>query len=378
MEAPLTNNPEKIINQEKTIEITSNKNHLYKIILINEGYNLFIKATFVDSIQTLNYEERYSLESIKKNPFFGYFESIGEILKELIALIDDKKLTIVEENKEINLIFHLPIIKIKEIKFVVKEKEKNDKDRINELFNIVANLKKENQLLKDENMGFRNRIEKSEKDIQELIKRIDNYETRINQIEIENKKVLEKKEKDMKLKNIDSNILMDYETIDFINKRLKSQEILKNKEIKYNLLYRASKDGDLAKTFHEKCDNKPQILAVFKTTKGFTFGGYTEIGYKGNGGAIQDNSAFFFSCDLKKIYNVKKGYTAIFWGEDHGPVFGKTTTIICVCGKMFDYNCCTCSVASSCFEGIESDYEITGGEANFRLQEIEVYQILYQ
>lgn len=38
MEAPSVNKKENIINKEKTIEITSNKNNLYKIILINENH----------------------------------------------------------------------------------------------------------------------------------------------------------------------------------------------------------------------------------------------------------------------------------------------------------------------------------------------------
>ena len=99
MEAPSANKKENIINKEKTIEITSNKNNLYKIILINEESSLLIKAKFVDSIQTLNFEERHSLESIKKNPFFNYYESIDEILEELFSLIDNKKIKLIEESK---------------------------------------------------------------------------------------------------------------------------------------------------------------------------------------------------------------------------------------------------------------------------------------
>ena len=376
MEAPSVNEKENIINKEKTIEITSNKNNLYKIILINEESSLLIKAKFVDSILTLNFEERYSLESIKKNPFFNYYESIDEILEELFSLIDNKKIKLIEENKQIILIFQLPIHKIKEIKFSLKEKEKNDKDRINELFDIVLNLKKENQMLKEENLNFKNRLEKNEKEIQELVKRIENYENKINSIEIENKKVLAIKEKELKLKNIDSKILTNYDYIELINKRLKNKEILKEKEVIYKLLYRASRDGDEAKIFHEKCDNKHQIVAVFKTTKGLIFGGYTEKGYKGSGNGTEDDNAFFFFFFLKKIYNVKKGRPAIFDKSGSGPTFGNGITIINVWDKMFDYNCETCDVNSSCFDGINSDYEINAGEQYFHLQEIEVYQIL--
>ena len=86
----------------------------------------------------------------------------------------------------------------------------------------------------------------------------------------------------------------------------------------------------------------------------------------------------FFSCDLKKIYNVKKGKTAIYDYQSHGPTFGASTTIINVYGKMFDCNCSTCPIRSSCFDGINSDYEINNGEEYFKLLEIEVFQILYK
>ena len=80
---------------------------------------------------------------------------------------------------------------------------------------------------------------------------------------------------------------------------------------------------------------------------------------------------------LKKIYDVKKDRTAIFDNPTYGPTFGNFTTIICVANKMFNYNCITCPVKESCFEGMSSDFEITGGEKTFRLQEIEVFQIYF-
>ena len=45
---------------------------------------------------------------------------------------------------------------------------------------------------------------------------------------------------------------------------------------------------------------------------------------------------------------------------------------------MFNYNCSTCDVKSSCFDGISSDYEISNGDRQFQLSEIEVFQILYE
>ena len=150
-----------------------------------------------------------------------------------------------------------------------------------------------------------------------------------------------------------------------------------NKNIIYTLLYKATRDGDDSKVFHQKCDNNHQIIVFFKTTKGFVFGGYTEKGYTGNGNGIIDNNAFFFFCDKKKVYKVKQNKTAIYDGLSYGPTFGYCTTIICVLNNFLSYKCCTTTVSSSTFDGLNTDYEITNGEEYFYLQEIEVYKILF-
>ena len=285
-----------IKNKEKTLTIISNKNNLYEIKLLNEISYLLIKASNSNSLETLKFEEKFSLEYIKKNPFFSYFESIDEILEELFSLLDNKKFNLIEENEQIDLIILLPVHKIKEIKFSLKQREKSDKDKFNELYDIIRNLKEENNNLK-------NRVDNNENLIKELINRIKILEAKEQEREKEKQK---QKEVELKLKAIDSNIIKSIENFEFIDKLLKDKEPFRNKEIKYNLLYRATRDGDNCSIFHEKCDNKNQVLVIFKTRKGLIFGGYTEIGYKGSGNGIVDNNAFFFSCDLKKYIMLKK------------------------------------------------------------------------
>ncbi len=45
--------------------------------------------------------------------------------------------------------------------------------------------------------------------------------------------------------------------------------------------------------------------------------------------------------------------------------------------KMFDGQSYICKMSQSYFNGITSDFEINNGEKYFNIQEIEVYQILY-
>ena len=50
-----------------------------------------------------------------------------------------------------------------------------------------------------------------------------------------------------------------------------------NKPIRFNLLFRMSRDGSTAINFHAKCDFKGKPLTLIETTDGKRFGGYTSL-----------------------------------------------------------------------------------------------------
>ena len=45
------------------------------------------------------------------------------------------------------------------------------------------------------------------------------------------------------------------------------------------LIYRASKDGFTAKSFHTKVDNAGAVIVIIKSKNGNVFGGYTAMGF---------------------------------------------------------------------------------------------------
>ena len=116
------------------------------------------------------------------------------------------------------------------------------------------------------------------------------------------------KKNNITLNKIDSKIITKIEELEFLEKRLKNNEILMKKNIIYKLLYRATRDGNDAQIFYKKCDNIMETLAIIKTTKGMRFGGYTEkkwiisspttTFYKDYKGIC-----FCFSLDLFRIYD---------------------------------------------------------------------------
>jgi len=91
-----------------------------------------------------------------------------------------------------------------------------------------------------------------------------------------------------KFKKMDSLILSAAQQISFL-----ACTGFENKS--FSLLWRGSRDGFDAATFHRLCDGKANTVTVIKNTNGFIFGGYTSIPWSSSGGYKTDSTAFLFS-----------------------------------------------------------------------------------
>ena len=343
--------------EQKIFELISDKGNKFIITFKTvKSSSLIITAIFDDGIIKEFYEAEFTIEKIKENKAFIIYDTIEEILAELVPLTEEKKVHIIEE--ELNLIkvkFDLPLQKYKNLDFILNEKKKSNEEKIDDLYNIIIGQNKEIKNLKLNLDNIKNDIK--------------NLENNLNQL---------KKGKEIKIYP-ESNIIKSNEEIDFILNRLKnSNKRLINKTIFLKLLFKATNDGQNASDFHNKCDGKVQQLIFIKTTEGEIFGGYTKIGFRSRGNAIKDNNAFIFSFVTKKIYNVKYDKNAIWDCKEYGPCFySNGNYAFYIPNKMFDDNSNTCKKSESHFEGMNIDYEINNGEFNFNIQEIEVYQVLY-
>jgi hypothetical protein len=79
---------------------------------------------------------------------------------------------------------------------------------------------------------------------------------------------------------------------------------------KFNLLYRASGDGDIPATFHGKCDNKGSTIVIVKIANSEQIvGGYNPLDWNGNCIWKSTNDSFIFSfADRNNIQSAKIGY----------------------------------------------------------------------
>ena len=183
--------------------------------------------------------------------------------------------------------------------------------------------------------------------------------------------------------HIDSKIVKDNE-IKFLVNRIKEIHP-KIKTIVFNLVYRATEDGDKASDFHKKCDKLGPNITLIKTKKGYIFGGFTfknwehmtrdiDVNKPNLGSASRDTRAFGFSVSNQKIYNNEKPNEFAIWCNiNYGPTFKNNLfQIFDSCLKKGGY----CSIKNnSHFGGQTYDYEISGGESRFRVEELEVYEV---
>ena len=183
--------------------------------------------------------------------------------------------------------------------------------------------------------------------------------------------------------HIESRIVKDNE-IQFLINRLREMHPRIN-NISFNLVYRATEDGDKAADFHKKCDRIGPNITLIKTKKGYIFGGFTfknwehmprdiDVNKPNLGSASRDSRAFGFSVSNQKVYNNDKPNEFAIWcNKNFGPTFKNNLfQIFDSCLRKGGY----CSIRSnSHFGGQLYDYEISGGESRFRVEELEVYEI---
>ena len=233
-----------------------------------------------------------------------------------------------------------------ETNLIIPKKEKNEKDVINNLCNV---------------------INEQGKDISKLKGKIKTLEDRID--------ILEKKMKEIesnpsirKIKNKDSligDIIKNEEQYNLI-----SDWIDRNKEFKFKLLYKGTIDGDTLDIFHNKCDNQGATISFIESTDNLIFGGYASKSWnKNNQGDIPDPDSFLFNLNLKKKYPVSnnkglmKDYICDFGGSSFHELWIKSNFLSgggwCDNGQGYNFK----------------NYELSGGKSSFKIKELEVYKV---
>ena len=165
--------------------------------------------------------------------------------------------------------------------------------------------------------------------------------------------------------NFDSNITFDQSLI---------KEWLNNRKFKTELLFRKTRDGSKVDDFHKKCDNKGITIIFIETTKGYKFGGYTELQWERKGGSKKDNSTFIFSLNNKQKYTARNDNGSIYCENECCPWFGSGGFPEIILNYSLDSGQ---SWENSSYNTFFLGRKLTNGEEYWDVKELEAYKIVY-
>ena len=304
--------------------IIENTNFNFDISIGNDTINISLKPMDKEIPFYYNYES--TLEDLgKTNKIFAVFNNLEEVKKFLYFFVSKK------ENIKIN--------------------EENDKKIIIQINYLLGPINKSLEIT------FEKKITDDKKMITYLTKLLNVYKMNSN------------------IAQYDSKLITNISQLELIKTGIKNYD--NSKKIKLSLLFRASRDGDTIKAFHDRVDGISPTISLIETKTNYIFGGFTDHAWDSKSGCVNTNNTFMFSFNKKKIYIGKNG-GYIHCDNDYGPWF---------CGGAGVYgdnyfktnNSYEWELKSNivCFDGFTEEFELVGGVKNFMVNEVEVFKVEY-
>ena len=301
----------------QTFDAFTELNKKYLIQMFVADKLLIFIGNILENLHKKEYQCKKTIEEMKKEKIYLIYDSLDEIIEMILCnLENNKKLNInskiIEETNKIILKIPVNFGKIKELNFEMDKIENSIDEKIGTIF---EKSKEENKRTKDEITELKLKISNDEKEIEKLKSKINNIE--------ETLKDLQKKLEIRQIINTEKNELFVDSMIVLQNEgEMISNWIIPNRKLSFELLFRASRDGDKTDTFHNKCDGKGNTITFIKVANGYRFGGYTTIPWNKNGGGKKDPFSFMFSLDNKVKAELKnKDSIAVWHASDIGPGF---------------------------------------------------------
>ena len=151
----------------------------------------------------------------------------------------------------------------------------------------------------------------------------------------------------------------------------------------FRLLYKISRDGCSAPTFHQKCDGQGPTVTVLYNTNNTIYGGYLSQSWNSSGAYINDPSAFLFRLQYNGSSNplkcpVNSTVYAGYGDSSYGPTFGgydiqTFSGTINKSGNSFPLNGSVSSLGNSYNLNGQNSYSITNN--SLQVTDFEVYNV---
>lgn len=232
----------------------------------------------------------------------------------------------------------------------------------------------------DETTRLKMRLDRESAKVVALEARVKKLEERNDMLEAESEKF------NQEIQEIRS--LLDFEMFDSqIITKVKGMKLLREwtgaNNPKFQLLYRGSRDGFTAQTFHQKCDQAAHTFVIVRSEHKKVFGGYSDQTWSGSGYKASNNT-WIFSLDAREKHKIQnaKNQKAVHCKASYGPTFGAGHDL---------YIADNCSVNNSSYANYGCTYELKAGmtyqsteaqnylagSPSFKVEEIEVFEVVF-
>lgn len=364
---PSENTPEdnEQIQKEYKLKSSINNSTEYDIKLIAKDTSLSIYLCNINEITPFIYQKDYQLKDlIKISKVFKLCDNITEVISYINENFESNLVTLKEENIDsVNLYFKmtLPNKSEENFKFEISKINLKQNESFDILFKGLYNIKNENK--------------KKDEEIEILKTEINNLKQQMNSMKIE----FEKKNKEISDQLFSllnkKDILKNKIFKNLIENAVKEKrEEIKNKNIEWTLIYKASRDGESVSDCHSKCNKISDTVSIIFSSNGRIFGVYRNIAINGSGPWSVDDNAFIFSVDNNKIYRVKKGNKVIAFDDD---CFIQYMNTLVLTGNILtnQYNDKNTNTMNNYFEGFTRNFELNGGNQYYYVEEFLVYSL---
>ncbi len=179
---------------------------------------------------------------------------------------------------------------------------------------------------------------------------------------------------------------MSIEDVEFLHK------LLAYKNITFNLFYRGSIDGWMAKDFHSFCDGEGPTLTLMQIKDGHCIGGFTNAQWSSpeEWECKSDAVAILFNLTTHTSFPCKDSSRAIRCWKDRGPQFGYFRELAAFNEPFNEEGACVSRTNEDVYniprnsEGINmltnkmsDDYDFTLDRCKFTITEIEVWGVYF-
>jgi hypothetical protein len=163
--------------------------------------------------------------------------------------------------------------------------------------------------------------------------------------------------------------------------KMKLNEFYGKRDQRWQLIYKASRDGFDANAFHTRCDGKGPTMTIVRSNNNYLFGGYTSVAWGVDGTYKTDTTAFLFT--LTNPHNIPptkyqidpaKSANAVRHHSGHGPMFGSSQDLRLAANSNSN-NSSRTTFPGSYIDTTGKGNNTFTGALNFTASDIEVFQL---